>query len=83
MIVLALQPLLDAVDRLTKPAGLYRFEHVIDRIDFERAHGIFVIGSDERNQRHPMLSEQTDNAEPIEFRHLQIKQCQVGPFGFD
>ncbi len=53
-----------------------RLEEVVERPRFERADRIFVVRRDEDDQRRAV--EQLQHFEPVELRHLDVEQQDVG-----
>ena len=73
------QPILSTLQSVCQPRPVNRFEQVIDRIHLESFHGVLIIGSDKGNQRHTALPDQPNHSQTVQFRHLQVEQCQIRP----
>ena len=72
------------VERLTEPLLVHRFQKVIERMHFERAHGVAIIGRDKNRQwKFACLLQCFDDAEAIDFGHLDIKENEIGFFVLD
>src|SRR3954463_16204170 len=56
-----------------QPRLLDRLQQIVDRIDFERADSVLVVGGNEGDQRHRVLLQHPDDPNAIEFRHLPVK----------
>ena len=72
-----------ALDRLTKPRAIDRLQQIVDGVHLERLNRVLVVGGDERDEREPILPDQTDDAQAVDFRHLQIEQREIRPLLFD
>ena len=44
---------------------------------------MFLVGCDEHDERHHFAFQHPNDAEAVQFRHLQIEKRQVGSFAFD
>src|SRR5262249_26140286 len=63
-----------AVERLAQAGAIDRLEQVVNRGHLETAHGVFVVGRDEGDERHPALFKQSHDPEGGYFRNLPIEQ---------
>ncbi len=69
---------------LSKALLVERLQQVVDCIDFERAQGVLVIGSDE-NDRGQTCFGGFDQLKAVQLRHLDIQKSEIGrefPYGF-
>ena len=64
-------------------ALLDRLQEIVDGVQLERVHGILVVRRHEGDERHPVLLQQSDDADAVELRHLQIEQRQIRPLPLD
>lgn len=73
----------DFVDRLGKAFFVERLEEVVDRVQFKRLDGIFVVGrgKDDEGDMVPLQARGDLNA--IEARHFDIEKRDVGFQFFD
>ena len=72
-----LDPLLRAIERLAQSRLLDRLQQVVDGIHFEGAHGVLVVGGDERDERHRLLLQHPHDADAVELRHLPVEQREI------
>ena len=54
-----------------------RLEQVIERVHFERAQRVLVVGGDEDDRRHPLGADRVDHAEAVDAGHLDVEEDEV------
>ena len=75
---IALEMLACSRERGLKPLPAERLQQVIDRLHFERADGVFVVGGHEDRRRHAIDADGLDHLEAIHAGHLQIEKHEIG-----
>ena len=65
------------VQRVAQPRLVDGLQQVVDGVQLEGPHRVFLVSRDERDQRHFVLLEGADHAEPVELGHVQVEQRQV------
>jgi hypothetical protein len=71
--------LLESVpERRPESLAIKRLEQVIDGVDFEGSQRELVVCGDKHDHRHGLTANGLQNAESIQFRHLDIQKDQVG-----
>src|SRR6266404_5805322 len=61
-----------------KPFAIERLEQIVQRVHFECAHCVLVIGSDENDPWQVLVLKGLEYVEPAELRHLHIQENQIG-----
>ena len=78
-----LHSLLRTIQGFTKSCLLDWLQQIVNRVHFERADGVFVVGRDERDERHRLPLQHSDDANSIDLRHLPVQQRQIGLLPLD
>ena len=65
--------------RDVEPLLAERLEQVIDRVHLERLDGVLLEGGDEDDSRGQCRARQFQHFKPVQLRHLDVEEHQVGP----
>jgi hypothetical protein len=71
-------PVAGALQGAGKAGGVEGLEQVIHGVCVEGAHGVLVVRGDEDDGRHAVAVDELQDFEPVQFRHLDVEEKQVG-----
>ena len=78
-----LEALARASQGLAKARLAHRFGQVVDGIHLECLDGVLVERRDEDHEWQKPAPQQPDDAEPVDFRHLDVEERDVGVVPLD
>ena len=72
-----------AFERLLEARLVERLEQEVQRVDLERADGMFVVRGHEDDGRHVVAVEVLDDIEAVHAGHLHVEEHEVGLLALD